>query len=237
VARVAILLPSPDRVVEGLEELADLVGRRIGLGARPVEILDLVLGLGQGGAADLAGAAERLERDPGAVVEPGEVGGELVQAGRGRPQVGEQRGLLLGEDAELVADRPQALKEVVEPVDVTGEVVLDRGPVGGRGDRGLERLIGAARLAVEEVLGDQRLRLRRAARVCLQLREIGADLEADQGGLPRGDVEVGDRPRVDAGDPELGALYQAEGVEELGPVAPLVVGARGGGDRHSGGGE
>ena len=47
---------------------------------------------------------------------------------------------------------------------------------------------------------------------------------------------LGDGARLDAGDPQLRALDQAEGVEELGLVGLVVVGA-GGRDDHRAGGE
>ena len=89
--------------------------------------------------------------------------------------------------------------------------------------------LDVARLAVEEVLGDQGLRLRGAAGVRLELRESGIDLEGHERRLLRSDVEIRDGAGLRAGHPELGAVDQAEGVEELDLVG-VAPGRAGAGD-------
>ena len=58
-------------------------------------------------------------------------------------------------------------------------------------------------LAVDEVLGDQRLRLGRALRLVAERAELAGELDRDHGALRGVDVEVGDRAGVDAGDPHV----------------------------------
>ena len=54
-----------------------------------------------------------------------------------------------------------------------------------------------------------------------------AELDLDHRALLGVDVELGDRARVDAGDPHLRALDDAEGVVQLDLVGVRVVGAGG----------
>ena len=88
-----------------------------------------------------------------------------------------------------------------------------------------QALARRARVAVEEVLADQRLRAGLAGGVGAQVAEaVLGDAEADlraQRALV--ELHVGDRPRAHAGDLQVAALDQAEGVVELDPVLGLLV--------------
>ena len=67
----------------------------------------------------------------------GRLRASVVELRRRGAQVGEQRRLLDGEVAELDQRRPQLGEEVVEEVEVRGEVVAAL----GRGRRGVARLL------------------------------------------------------------------------------------------------
>jgi hypothetical protein len=138
--------------------------------------------------------------------------------------------------SELVDDELEAALERLAE-DVVDQVALDGVLIARRLDRALERLSRAARLAVEEVLGDERLGLGGTAGVGLQLREVRAHLEGDERPLLGGDVEVCDCAGLDAGDPKLRALDQPERVEQLGLVGPRVGGPCDGRETHRGGGD
>ena len=119
--------------------------------------------------------------------------------------------------AELVDDQLQAALEGL------AQRVLDEVGLHGLG-RPLDRDVGlgrarvvvvaelvlggdrvALRLAVDEVLGDQRLRLGRALGVLAELRQRARQLDRHDGALVGVDVEVRTVPAVDAGDPDLRA--------------------------------
>src|SRR4029450_13086419 len=121
---------------------------------------------------------------------------------------------LVDQELEPVPERPAK--------GVLGEIRLDCRLVAGCGGRAGGGLGGKARLAVQEVLGDQRLRLRGTARVRLELGEAGVLLDGDERGLLRRDLEVGDRAGLWAGDTSLRPLDQSEGVEELDLIGPAV---------------
>ena len=73
----------------------------------------------------------------------------------------------------------------------------------------------ALRLAVDEVLGDQRLRLGRALRVLAEHGERAGQLDLDERRLVLAHLEPDDRAGVHARDLHLGAFDEAEGVEHL----------------------
>jgi hypothetical protein len=127
--------------------------------------------------------------------------------------------------AQRADDEAQALaigaaQDVVDEVGRHGR----RRPADGDDGARLELLLGRAGQAVDEVLADQRLRARLAEHVAAQRAEaVLVDLEADQrvlGALV--ELDGGDLARAHAGDLEIAALDEAEGVVELDPVHPLV---------------
>jgi hypothetical protein len=95
-----------------------------------------------------------------------------------------------------------------------GAGVRERGPVG---------------LAVDVVLGDQRLRRGRARRLRADRAEIASGVDGDDGALLGVDVQIGDAADVDARDAHVGSGDDAEGVVQFDLVVVRVVGA---GDRH-----
>lgn len=80
--------------------------------------------------------------------------------------------------------------------------------------------------AVDEVLGDERLRLAAADRALPEHGDRTAELDLDDGALARVDEEVGDRAGRDARDLDLGAVGEAEGVVHLDVVRVRVVAGR-----------
>ena len=94
----------------------------------------------------------------------------LERRGAGANRGVQVLGVAVERGAELVDQELEAVLERLAQ-GVLREVGLDRGLVAGRGDRPVQRLGRGAGLAVQEVLGDQRLRLRGAARIGLELGE------------------------------------------------------------------
>jgi hypothetical protein len=90
---------------------------------------------------------------------------------------------------------------------------------------GLERGRLDARLAVDEVLADQRLRPGLAGHVGADRAEAGlGDVDLDQRAVGLlVDLHLADLARADAGDLHVAAGDQAEGVVELDPVGGLGV--------------
>jgi hypothetical protein len=126
-------------------------------------------------------------------------------------------------DDELEAALERLAQRVVDEVGLHGlRDLLDR-------DRAaLGERVSLARLAVDEVLGDERLGLRGAGRVLRELAHRAGRRERDDRPLVLVDVERGDSARLHAGDPDQRALHDPEGVVELDLVVVRVVGARDG---------
>src|SRR5215208_2431896 len=152
-----------------------------------------------------------------------------------------QRGFELSERRRAEADRLVQLlgiagKRGPEFVDQDGEAVLvglaqrvldevrlDRlGDLSGR-DRATLGKRWSLRAAGQEILRDQRLRLRGAAGVLAQGAERPRCLDCEVRALVLCDVESRHRAGVDARDPQVGALDDAEGVVHLDVVRVRVV--------------
>ncbi len=202
------LLDEPDDVLAALGELADDPVRvRVEVADDRVlarqQLRDLARLLERRGAA-----ADRLVQ---VVAVAGEGGAELVDQQR---QALTERQAQCAQD-EIVLDRLTGLGDgdvgILDPLGVAQVRDLDRIPLRG---------------AIDEVLGDQRLRLAAADRVLPEHGDRSAQLDLDDRALARVDVERGDGARRHSRNLDLRAVGQAEGVVELDEVGVLVVAAR-----------
>jgi hypothetical protein len=168
---------------------------------------------------------------PRQVLDRGRVVGEQVEQvvgfgerGNGPAQGGlEIPGARGGGSAELVDDQREPLA-VGQPHHVLEQVGGDGRLRMGDRDRGagLQDRPAGSRVAVDEVLADQRLGTGLAGCILVELAESGArDLDRDDG-VERFLIEVDrlDRARGDTGNLEVGAGDESERVVELDLVGP-----------------
>ena len=139
----------------------------------------------------------------------------LERRGAGADRGVQVLGVAVERGAELVDQQLEAVLERLAQ-GVLDEVVLDRGLVAGRRDRaarGAGRALPGWQSRKYSAISDCGSEEQLAS--ALNSGKLESDLERDERRLLRGDVEVGDGPGLDAGDPQLRALDEAEGVEEL----------------------